>query len=102
MTNSCQVGRLRVMSIMTRMNVGGPAAQTSVVATGLDPRRFEPLLLVGAVGPDEADFVDLRAAGLPFQRIEPLGRVPRPLDDIRSLRAIAAEVRRFRPHIVHT
>jgi glycosyltransferase involved in cell wall biosynthesis len=94
--------RLRVLRVIARMNVGGPAIQASILATGLDPVRFESLLLAGVVGGDEADFTDLRANEVPFQRVAGLGRAVRPLDDGRAFRAIAAAIRRFQPHIVHT
>jgi len=94
--------KIRVLRVVARMNVGGPAVQVSALATGLDPSRFESRLLVGSVGPGEADHLDLRGRGVPHQRITGLGRAPHPLDDARALGQIVREVRRFRPHIVHT
>jgi glycosyltransferase involved in cell wall biosynthesis len=84
------------------MNVGGPALQVAALARHLDPSRFEQRLLVGSVGPDEADYLDLRAPDVDVVRVPGLGRAPSPVDDARALAALVAEVRRFRPHIVHT
>jgi glycosyltransferase involved in cell wall biosynthesis len=93
---------LRVMRIIARMNVGGPALQAVTLLRGLPADIFEQRLYTGFVGPDEADYVDLRAPGLEVHRIPALGRRIRLADDARALAALAAEMRRFRPHIVHT
>jgi len=95
-------GPLRVLRVIARMNVGGPAAQASVLATGLDPARFESRLLAGAPDAHEAEYTELRAPGVPLEKVRGLGRAVRPLDDARALRALATELHRFRPHIVHT
>jgi glycosyltransferase involved in cell wall biosynthesis len=93
---------LRVMRVVARMNVGGPALQSVMLMRGLPSDRFEQRLYTGFVEPDEADYVDLRAPGLTVHRLPTLGRRIRPADDVRALAALTAEMRRFRPHIVHT
>jgi glycosyltransferase involved in cell wall biosynthesis len=93
---------MRVLRIISRTNVGGPALQVSAFSNGLDPTRYEQRLLVGTVEPDEADYLDLRERGIQCVRIEGLGRAPRPLDDVRAFRAIIREINTFRPDIVHT
>ncbi len=94
--------RIRVLRIIARMNVGGPALQVVGLTDGLDADRFDQRLLVGAVETDEADYLELRAPGTPATRVTGLGRAPRPLDDLRALTTLVREMRRFRPHIVHT
>ncbi|MCX4585376.1 glycosyltransferase [Streptomyces sp. NBC_01481] len=96
------IPRLRVMRVITRMNVGGPAVQVSALMRGLDPDRFDHLLITGQVGSGEADYLDQRAADLPVHRLEWLGRSVRPTDDVRCVVELARAMRRFRPHIVHT
>jgi glycosyltransferase involved in cell wall biosynthesis len=93
---------LRVMRVVARMNVGGPALQSVTLMRGLPPDRFQQRLYTGFVEPGEADYVDLRAPGLAIHRVPALGRRVRPADDLRALAALTAEMRRFRPHIVHT
>jgi glycosyltransferase involved in cell wall biosynthesis len=95
-------GRLRVLRVIARMNVGGPALQVTGLVEGMDPDRFDHRLLVGSVGPGEADYVALRAPDLALTTLPGLGRSPRPFDDARALRALVREMRAFRPHIVHT
>jgi glycosyltransferase involved in cell wall biosynthesis len=97
-----QVEPLRVMRIIARMNVGGPALQAVTLLRGLPAAVFEQRLYTGFVGPGEADYIDLRAPGLQVHRVPTLGRRIRPADDARALAALIAEMRRFRPHIVHT
>lgn len=93
---------LRVLRIIARMNVGGPALQVVGLTEGLHLPRFESRLLIGSVGPGEADYLDLRAPHIEAVRIPGLGRSPDPWGDATALRTVIREIRRFRPHIVHT
>lgn len=87
------------------MNVGGPARQVVALhhpTTGLTAHGFEQRLLVGTVGEDEADELALRAPEIEVRIVPGLGRAVRAWGDARALAAISAEMRQFRPHIVHT
>ena len=95
-------GPVRVLRIIARMNVGGPAWQSSVLTRGLVEHGFETRLLTGQVDGGEADFVSLRDPELPVVEIEGLGRSLRMGGDLRAFVAIIREIRRFNPHIVHT
>ena len=94
--------RLRVMRIIARMNVGGPALQVAALMRGLDPEQFEQRLYVGSANAQEGDYQRLRAADVPIRLVPTLGRSIRPADDLRALTALVAAIREFRPHIVHT
>lgn len=94
--------RLRVLRVIGRMNVGGPARQVAVLVRQLDPDRFEQRLLIGSVGPGEMDDLILRDDDLPHRRVVGLQRAPRPGDDLRTLAALTDEIRRFQPHVIHT
>jgi glycosyltransferase involved in cell wall biosynthesis len=94
--------RCRVVRIIARLNVGGPALQATVLATGLDPDRFEQHLLSGAVTDDEADYVRLRAPDLVVQRVAGLGRDPNPTSDIKALVELRRAIRAVAPQVVHT
>ena len=100
--NTSVRGRLRVLRVIARMNVGGPALQVVALMRGLDGTRFEHRLAVGAVGADEADYLALRASDVPVMRIPGLGRALRGRDDARALGHLVHVMRSFRPHIVHT
>lgn len=94
--------RLRVLRVIARMNVGGPALQVTGLVRGLDPERFDHRVLTGRVGPDETDYIALRAADLSLVDVPDLGRSVRAGSDVRALAQVGREIRRFRPDIVHT
>jgi hypothetical protein len=74
------------MRVITRMNVGGPALQAAALMRGLDAGLFDHRLYTGVVEPDEADYLDLRAADISPHRIPAFGRSVRPADDARHRR----------------
>ena len=92
----------RVLRVIARMNVGGPALQVTGLMLELDPNRFEQRLLVGECGPEETDYLALHNLDLGETRVPGLGRAVRPLDDARALRTLVHEIRAFRPDLVHT
>lgn len=94
--------RIKVMRVIARMNVGGPALQVTALMRGLDTKHFRHRVYCGPVGPGEADYVDLCAPDVKVHRVPPLGRSVRPVDDGRTLTWLTAAMRRFRPDIVHT
>lgn len=99
--------RLRVLRVIARLNVGGPALHVSLLTARLNQRRFNSLLAAGTPGPHEGDMLRLRA-GLAEEvtgrvvTIPGLGRDVRPGADVRALRALWRLVGEFRPHILHT
>lgn len=95
-------GKVRILRVIARMNVGGPALQVVGLTEGLQPPMFESRLLVGTVAPGEADYMALRAPHLQAVRVPGLGRSPNAWGDATALRCLIREIRRFRPHIVHT
>ncbi len=101
-TTDVASSRIRVMRVIARMNVGGPALQVSTLMRGLDSELFDQRLYAGFVGPEEADYVAQRARDVQVYRVPALGRAVRPTDDLRALSELAAAMHRFRPHIVHT
>ena len=100
----CQktISRTRVLRVIARMNVGGPAWQVSVLTRGLDPDRYVTRLVCGEVDDVEADYVELRDPSLSVHRVPSLGRSIRFTDDLRSLLVLWREIRRFKPDIIHT
>ncbi|MDA3025837.1 MAG: glycosyltransferase family 4 protein [Actinomycetota bacterium] len=93
---------IKVMRVIARMNVGGPAWQVSVLTRGLVPPDFESTLVCGYVSEGEADFIALRDPELPCRQIEGLGRSIKPLDDLRAFVTLVRTMRSERPDIVHT
>jgi glycosyltransferase involved in cell wall biosynthesis len=93
---------IRVLQVIARMNVGGPASQVLALAEGLDPEEFRVEVLAGRPGAGEADFVELRAAMASLRVVEHLGPEISPVADARALAAVMRAVRAYRPHVVHT
>ena len=94
---------VRVLRIIARLNVGGPAHHVTVLSANLDPDRYTTVLLTGATGPGESSFEHMALArGVHPHRVPGLGPAVRPLDDLRALAALVRHVRRFRPDVVHT
>ena len=48
---------IRVMRIIARMNVGGPAVQVSGLMRGIDQYSFDQRLYTGACSESEADYL---------------------------------------------
>ncbi len=93
---------VRIMRIIARMNVGGPALQVSTLLRDLDPDLFEQRLYAGQPDPDEGDYLSLRAAGVPVWPVPTLGRRVAPTDDLRALADLVTAMRAYRPDLVHT
>ena len=93
---------VKILRVITRMNVGGPAWQVSVLTRGFTDHRFDSRLVVGAVDEGEVDFCELRDPDLPVQRISTLGRSVHLGNDIRAFFSIRRAIREYRPDIVHT
>src|SRR5687767_3638398 len=95
--------RTRVLRLIARLNMGGPAIQAITLTRDLDPRRFTSLLATGQCSPGEVEMSGLLSeSGVEPVRIPGLGRAIEPGDDARALWHIFELIRRFRPHVVHT
>lgn len=90
---------VRVLRLIARMNLGGPAHHVAQLTAGLDPRRYETLLVTGSVGRGEAEFA---CDDVSMRRIDSLGPDTRPIQDFRTLLALIRLIRVYRPDIVET
>jgi len=93
---------VRVMRIIARMNVGGPAVQVSGLMRGFDAQVFNQELVTGYCAADEADYLERVATDVKAIRIDGLGRSIKPRADLTALFAIIKEIRRFKPDVIHT
>ena len=94
--------KVRVLRIIARMNVGGPAVQVSGLMRGFDQKAFEQELLTGFCAADEADYLEKVATDVKAIRIDGLGRSIEPRADLTALFTIVKEIRRFKPDVIHT
>jgi glycosyltransferase involved in cell wall biosynthesis len=95
-------GKIKVMRLIARMNVGGPAVQVSGLMRGFDDQIFDQELVTGYCAADEADYLEKVATDVKAIRIDGLGRSIKPRADITALFAIIKEIRKFRPDVIHT
>jgi glycosyltransferase involved in cell wall biosynthesis len=97
-----ETNKIRIMRIIARMNVGGPAVQITGLMRNLDTDQFVQRLYTGYCGSEEVDYLDLTARDIEVFRIPNFGRRVSPLSDIKVLLSLVMEIRRFKPHIIHT
>jgi len=92
---------IRVARVIARLNVGGPAIHVCNLTSRL-PAPFISRLFVGDIGLGEEEMSDvMRREGVEPVRVTGLGRAIRPADAM-ALWNLVHELRKFRPHIVHT
>jgi glycosyltransferase involved in cell wall biosynthesis len=90
------------MRIIARMNIGGPAVQVSGLMRGLCKSEFEHRLYTGSCGANEADYLDTVATDVKAFRVYGFGRRINFVGDISAFLNLVTEIRRFKPHIIHT
>ena len=100
--NPNDMSPIRVMRIIARMNVGGPAVQVSGLMRGFNSNEFEHRLYTGFCATDEADYLDSVAKDIQAIRIDGLGRRVNLRGDIRAFLSLVKAIREFKPHIIHT
>jgi glycosyltransferase involved in cell wall biosynthesis len=94
---------IRILRIIARLNIGGPAIQAISLSEQLPKDLYKTLLVCGKVGPHEGDMSYLARE----KRVRPynlpgLGREIALLDDLNAFKALRKIIRHFRPHIIHT
>lgn len=96
-------GPIRILRILSRMNVGGPSVQVINQTRLLDGFGFETRLLVGEPPAMEGSMIpQAKFAGVIPRVIPHLTRQVNPLNDVVAFASIVSEIRSFRPHIVQT
>jgi glycosyltransferase involved in cell wall biosynthesis len=93
---------VKVMQIIARMNVGGPAVLVADLVRKLDIQRFSTVLVTGYCDENESDYLDEVAQDVFAIRIPGLGRSISPLKDLTSFFLLIREIRRFKPDVIHT
>lgn len=95
-------GAPKVVRVIARLNVGGPAQHVVHLSAGM-AEHFPTLLVAGPVDAGEADMSDLaREKGVELRWLPELGRSVRPLQDLVALVKLYRLFRRTRPLVVHT
>jgi len=93
---------IRVMRIIARMNVGGPAVQVSGLMRGINSTEFDHRLYTGYCPSDEADYLHTVATDVNAVRIQGFGRRVSLGGDIKAFIILVKEIHTFKPHVIHT
>ena len=94
---------MKIVRIITRLNIGGPSVHVGLLTTRLDPARFDTCLVVGTVGKKEGDLGPrIAARGVRMIQLRNLTRSPHPVRDLPAWFQIVSILRRERPRILHT
>jgi glycosyltransferase involved in cell wall biosynthesis len=97
---------LRIVHVIARMNVGGPARILAGLLDELDPELYPQVLLTGSVGPGEEDWFVVRQADRAederIVRLGDLGRAIDPLRDLRTARRLTRLLEELAPDVVQT
>jgi glycosyltransferase involved in cell wall biosynthesis len=92
----------RVLRVIARLNIGGPAIHATLLHERLDQARFQSTLVTGTEEAAEGSYLALHGRTTNLEIIPDLGREIRPLRDVQTVRRLVALMRRVRPDIVHT
>jgi glycosyltransferase involved in cell wall biosynthesis len=92
----------RILRVIARMNVGGPAIQITGLMQNLPAKSFEQKLLTGFCEKDEVDYLQVNDLSLTRTQIVGFGRRVNFFSDLRVLFRIMREIQTFNPHIIHT
>ena len=105
-------GNIRVIHIITRLDMGGSAQETLLTLLTLDPRFYKLTLIKGSTSESamtSAEFQNvnqqLAAAcdrGVEIITLPSLVRRISPYHDLKALVLLWSLIRRYKPHIVHT
>jgi glycosyltransferase involved in cell wall biosynthesis len=95
--------RVKVLRVIARLNMGGPALHVAYLTAGLRERGYDTTLVAGTLarGEDSMAFV-ADELGVDVVTIPELGREISPLRDLLATIRLAAVIRRERPQILHT
>lgn len=93
---------IRVLRVIARLNIGGPAIQAIALTALLQARGYATRLVRGSEAPDEGSMDDLAARmGVRPTHLASMRRDPG-AGDLRTLLQLIRLLRRDRPHVVHT
>ncbi len=94
--------QVKVMQIIARMNVGGPAVIVADLMRGLDGADFNQILVTGYCDENEADYLETVATDIKATRIAGLGRSVSLVADLKAFIGLISLIRKFKPDVIHT
>ena len=94
--------KTKVLRIIARLNIGGPAIHTALLTQGLDPDRFQSILVVGKVSAKEGDMSYLADTyGIKPISISDLQRKISIVNDVMCFFSILRIINQEKPDIVY-
>ncbi|MGV2437571.1 MAG UNVERIFIED_CONTAM: hypothetical protein LVT10_23910 [Anaerolineae bacterium] len=54
-------GRVRVLRVIARLNIGGPAKHVALLTKRLDPTVYDTTLVCGKISPEEGTWVTMQS-----------------------------------------
>ena len=94
---------IRVLRIIARLNIGGPARHVALLSAGLDRKGYRHLVVAGRESGDEGSLRNLtNEMGVEVMNLSQLGREISPGNDLFCIWELIRVIRKFRPDIVHT
>jgi len=93
----------KVVHVIARLNIGGPAIYAIILSSGLDKKRFSTTLICGAEGEKEGSMRDeAEKKGINLIFIPELGRELHPIKDIVTFLKLFWIIKKIKPDILHT
>ncbi len=94
---------LRILHIITRLDLGGSAENTLLTAIGMAAKGYKTDIVCGnSDNPPSANEIEAANAGVAITRIRHLVRNPSPVHDAVALALLYRCIRKHRYHLVHT
>lgn len=94
---------IRIMRIIARLNVGGPAIHVALLTQKLGAPQYASTLVCGTIDADEGDMqYYAEARGVQPVVLPELGRSLNPLRDVVTIWKVYRLIRQLKPDVVHT
>ncbi|MBL8120194.1 MAG: glycosyltransferase [Anaerolineae bacterium] len=98
-----QTRPIRIMNVIARLNIGGPAVAVTLLTERMGAPDFESVLVCGSIEPGEGDMTYYALQkGIEPIVIPKLGRSLNPIRDLRTLWKMYQLIRTWKPDVVHT
>lgn len=95
--------KIKVLRIITRLNIGGPALHAALLTREFNGGNFESLLLSGSVSGGEGDMGYIaQSYGVKPLCVNSMRKEINPFLDLIAFFSILKHINKYKPHIVHT
>src|SRR5205823_3525231 len=90
--------QVKVLRVIARLNVGGPALHVAYLTAGLADRGYDTTLVAGTLARGEESMAHVaEQRGVTIEQLEELHREIAPLRDLKAMLHLARLIRRERP-----